>query len=182
MPLEPGSYVFGPDSGTLKVRTKKAGKAAKVGHDLEMEVTRWSATLEMADKPALAVSADPRSFRVLQGTGGVKPLSDEEKEAIPQTIDEEVLKGSPIEFKSSRVKVGADGNSLDVEGDLLLWGVRRLIDVVLTVAGDDRIEGTARIRQTMFGVEPYTALFGSLKVADELEVTVDATTRSQGDG
>ncbi len=182
MPLEPGSYVFGPDSGTLKVHTKKAGKAAKAGHDLEMEVTRWNATLEVGPKSSLTVSADPRSFRVIQGTGGVKALGDEEREAIPQTIDEEVLQGRPIEFKSFKVRADDAGDQLEIEGDLLLFGVRRLVDVALSVAGDGRIEGSARIRQTMFGVEPYTALFGTLKVADEVEVTVDATTRSSGDG
>jgi hypothetical protein len=182
MALEPGSYVFGPDSGTLKVHTARVGKASKVGHDLEMEVTNWRATLDVGATPSVTVSADPRSFRVIQGTGGVKPLSDEEREAIPQTIDEEVLKGRPIEFTSRRLKVGDDGDKLEVEGQLLLFGMRRLVDFTLDVGDDGHLAGSARFKQSMWGVEPYTALFGTLKVADEVEVTVDATTRSGSDG
>src|SRR5258708_39436611 len=103
MPIGPGTYTFGPDDATLTVRTKKGGAAAKAGHDLEMEVTRWSATLELSDTPSASLTADSGSFRVVAGSGGVQPLGDEEKRAIPQTIDEDVLKGTPIEVHSSRV-------------------------------------------------------------------------------
>src|SRR6185369_7464888 len=106
---------------TLTVNTYKAGAAAKAGHDLEMVVERWSATLEVGPKPVLTVSADPNSFRVVKGSGGVKPLSDEEREAIPLTIEEEVLKGTPIEFESKYVDVEDDGNRLVIEGQLLMW-------------------------------------------------------------
>src|SRR3954462_8398035 len=103
MAMSPGTYVFGPDNAKLSVLTKKGGAAAKAGHDLEIEVTRWSATLEMGAAPSASLSADPRSCRVVAGTGGVSPLGAEEKAAIPETIDQEVLKGTPIEFNSTRV-------------------------------------------------------------------------------
>jgi hypothetical protein len=31
----------------------------------------------------------------------------------------------------------------------------------------------ARVKQSEWGIKPYTALFGALKVADEVEVTID---------
>ena len=33
---------FGPDTGSLQVHTYREGVAAKVGHDLIIEVTEWS--------------------------------------------------------------------------------------------------------------------------------------------
>ena len=174
------AYVLGPDNGTLTVRTGKAGAAAKAGHNLRMEVDRWSATIDLDADPALTLTADSRSLRVVEGTGGVMPLGDDELEAIPKTIDEEVLKGTPIEFRSTRVE--PSGSHLDVEGELDLFGSQRTVTFGLELGEDGHVQGSARIKQSDWGVKPYSALFGTLKVADEVEVAVDATTRSQPDG
>jgi len=169
----PGTYALGPGDGTLTVRTGKGGAAAKAGHDLVIEVTSWSATLELGDERALALTADARSLRVRDGTGGITTLGDEEKAGIEQTIDDEVLRGGSIEFRSTAVQ--AADRTLSVRGDLDLLGTRRPIAFDLTVDGDGRLTGSARIRQTDWGIKPYSALFGTLKVADEVEVAVDAT-------
>jgi hypothetical protein len=170
-------YELGPDTGTLEVRTGKAGAAAKAGHNLRLEVGRWHATIDLRAAFA-SLSADSTSFRVVEGSGGVMPLGDEEKRAIPQTIDEEVLKGAPIEFRSTQMDV--NGDHVDVRGELDLLGARHPVGFALEIA-DGRIRGSARIRQTDFGLKPYSALFGTLKVADEVEIAVDAIARS-GDG
>jgi hypothetical protein len=183
MPIGPGTYVFGPDNGaTLTVRTKKGGAAAKAGHDLELQVTRWSATLELGEKPQASLTADSTSFTVVEGTGGVKPLDAEEKRAIPQTIDEEVLQGTPIEFRSSRVDIDQGGHTVDVEGDLELFGQQHAVAFKLNVGFNGRMSGIAQVTQSEWGLTPYTALFGTLKVADDVEVEIRADTRSQNDG
>jgi hypothetical protein len=46
------SHRFGPDNASLRVHTFREGMAARVGHDLILEVTRWEATVEAADDPA----------------------------------------------------------------------------------------------------------------------------------
>jgi polyisoprenoid-binding protein YceI len=178
MPIGPGTYVFGPDSATLTVRTKKGGAAAKAGHDLEIEVTRWNAKLELGERSEATLTADSSSFKVLAGTGGVSPLGAEEKASIPKTIDEEVLKGRPIEFHSNRVEVDRGGHTVDVEGELELFGAQRPISFKLNVGFDGRLAGAAQVKQSEWGIEPYTALFGTLKVADEVEVAIRAKTGS----
>jgi hypothetical protein len=35
------------------------------------------------------------------------------------------------------------------------------------------VTATARIKQSEWGIKPYSALFGALKVADDVEVTFD---------
>jgi YceI-like domain len=183
MPIGPGTYVFGPDNGaTLTVRTKKGGAAAKAGHDLEMEVTRWNATLELGDNPQASLTADSTSFKVIEGTGGVKPLDAEEKRAIPQTIDEEVLQGTPIEFHSSRIEVDRGGHTVEVEGELNLFGHQHPVTFKLNVGFNGRMSGVAQLKQSEWGLTPYTALFGTLKVADDVEVEIRGDTRSQNNG
>ena len=40
-------------------------------------------------------------MRVREGSGGMTSLGDDDKANIEQTIDEEVLKGTSIEFRST---------------------------------------------------------------------------------
>ncbi len=160
-------HTFGPENATLTVRTRRTGAASKAGHDLLIEVTAWSATLDPGVEPALTLTADPRSLRVLEGTGGIQALDDESKAGIAQTIDEEVLVGTPIEFRSTSL----EGDR--VEGELELAGERHPISFELVAGEDGRFTGSATVKQSDWGMKPYTALFGTLKVADEVDVAFE---------
>ena len=140
---------YGPENATLTVHTKRGGAAAKAGHDLTILVERWNALYEEGE---LSFEADSSSLKVIEGSGGAFSLGDEEKAAIKQTIDEEVLKGTPIVYRG---------------GELTLNGVTRPLDFTF-----DGTEGRAEIKQTDFKLKPYSALFGTLKVADVVEVKV----------
>ena len=171
MSIEPGTYELGPEDGTLTVETTRRGAAQKAGHDLVMEVTSWSATLVIGDESSLTLTADGASLKVLQGTGGLRKLDDEDKAGIEQTIDEEVLERAGIEFRSSKVERTDDGAT--VEGELELAGRKQ--PVSFDLHGDDgHLTGRATVTQSGWGLEPYTALFGTLKVADEVVVAIDA--------
>jgi hypothetical protein len=177
MTIAAGRYELGPDNGTLSVRTKKAGAAAKAGHNLLIEVRTWSAVLELGEDSGdtrMQLSADSRSMKVLEGTGGISSLGGDDKAGIAQTIDDEVLKGSAIEFRSTSVEDRGSGR-LSVSGELELGTRRRPITFELTVDGDGAVAGEAVVKQSDWGIKPYSALFGTLKVVDE--VTVEVTAR-----
>ena len=163
------AQAFGPENARLTVRTGRSGAAAKAGHDLLIEVTAWSGTLDPDGDPAVTLSADPRSLRVLEGTGGMQALDDEDRAGIEQTIDDEVLKGAAIEFRSTSF----DGLPGRVEGELELAGARRPIGFDLAPGENGGLTGRAVVRQSDWGLKPYSALFGTLKVADEVEVQVE---------
>ena len=158
------------------MRTGRTGAAAKAGHDLLLHVTAWQATLEVGDDPAqtsIALDADASSLRVVEGTGGMQALGDDDKANIQETIDEEVLKRQDIAFRSTAVRNG-DGGRLGVEGELTLAGATRPIAFELTVGADGALSGSAVIKQTDWGITPYSTLFGALKVADAVEVAIEA--------
>jgi polyisoprenoid-binding protein YceI len=171
-----GEYTLGPDSATLKVWTGKEGKAARAGHNLEIAVTDWSATLGLGSSPeetTISLKANSRSLRVLAGTGGMQALDDDSKTNVDQTIDTEVLNGGEISFRSTKVH-GVDGvDDLHVHGDLTLLGKTAPVAFTLAVEGDGSLSAEALIKQTDFGMKPYSALFGTLKVTDEVRVTVE---------
>jgi polyisoprenoid-binding protein YceI len=169
--IETGSYQLGPGDGTLRVHTGRSGAAAKAGHDLVIEVSDWQATLEVGDGTRVELTADPASLRVIEGTGGIQALGDDDIAEIHKTIVGDVLGRDQIAFRSTAVEAG-DG-ALTVQGDLTLNGATRQVSVDLHVA-DRRLQGTAVVTQTDFGIKPYSTLFGALKVADEVEVALDA--------
>ena len=43
----------------------------------------------------------------------------------------------------------------------------------LAVDGD-RLTGAVSLKQSDWGIKPYSALFGTLKVVDEVQVAIDA--------
>ncbi len=170
-----GRYTLGPEQATLRVRTGKAGAASKAGHNLLIEVGSWTATLAIADDRAattLQLSADSRSLNVLEGTGGMQTLGDDDKQSIKKTIDDDVLKGAEIQFRSGRVENG-DGDTLRVTGDLTLLGTQRPLTFDLHATDDGHLSATATVRQTDWGIKPYSALFGTLKVVDEVQVSFE---------
>jgi len=175
MTITPGIFKLGPDNATLSVRTGRRGAAAKAGHDLLIEVGAWEATFELdqdSGRSVIDLTADAGSLRVLDGTGGLQALGDDDKLSINQTIDQDVLKGTAIRFHASGVNV--NDRRITVQGELEFAGRQGPIAFELTVDGNGRLTGSATLTQTDWGLKPYSALFGTLKVADEVVVYIDA--------
>ncbi|MEK6230178.1 MAG: YceI family protein [Actinomycetota bacterium] len=176
MSIQSGMHRLGPDKATLSVRTGRTGAAAKAGHDLVIHVTSWEAALEVGEDPAktsIELTADATSLRVHEGKGGVQALGDDDKGNIRQTIDDEVLKRQDITFRSTGVQSAADGSPISVQGDLTLMGNTQPIAFDLAIGDDGTLSATAVVTQTAWGMKPYSALFGALKVADDVEVVLD---------
>jgi len=174
--LEPGTYELGPENGTLSVRTKRTGAASKAGHDLLLHVTDWSGTVDVgADGTPTAVALDAKgtSLRVQEGTGGMMELGEDDVASIHKSIDDDVLRKQDITFRSTTVEPGGDG-AVRVEGDLTLVGKSHPVAFDLA-AGDGGIRAHATVKQSDFGIKQFSILFGALKVADEVEIEIDAT-------
>ena len=61
-----------------------------------------------------------------------------------------------------------------VRGELELLGKTAPVSFTLQTGDDGRLTGSARLTQSDWGIKPYSALFGALKVADEVEVEFGA--------
>lgn len=171
-----GTHLLRPEEATLSVHTKRAGAAAKAGHDLEIRVTSWRATLAVGEEPAEAsveLSADATSLRVIAGTGGIGGLDDGDKANIEQTINDEVLERGRIEFRSRRAQPSSDGSGISIEGELTIGERTEPLGFDLLIGEDGALKARAVVKQTDWGIEPYSALLGALKVKDEVEVVLD---------
>ena len=177
MSIPAGTHRLGPDHGNLSVRTGRTGAAAKAGHDLLIDVTSWEAMLEFGEGTRIELDVDGASLRVREGSGGMQALDDDDKASIQATIDDEVLKRQKITFRSTSVEIA--GDRITVEGDLTLVGESRPIAFDVRLGVDGAFSGSAVVKQTDWGIKPYSTLFGALKVADEVEVVFDVSLPSQ---
>ena len=175
MSVRSGTHQLGPEQATLSVHTGRGGAAAKAGHDLVIEVGSWQATLTLGEQAAdasVALSAEGTSLRVIEGSGGMQELGEEDIANIEQTIDDEVLARKEISFRSSRAEAAGDG-AIRFEGELAIGDASGPIGFELEIAEDGALSASTVVKQSDWGIEPYSALFGALKVKDELEIRLD---------
>ena len=187
MAASTGTYRLGPDAGRVVISTTRAGLAARVGHDLTLDVTRWSADITVpggvpaetapaetapgGDLSAATVTAelDLGSLVVREGTGGARPLTDSDRRDIESTM-RKILGGSggpaTAAFRSTRVIPSAAGGA--IEGTLTLNGRSQPVRLQLTGPAPGRYRGSVTIVQSAFGIKPYTGFFGALKLRDEV--------------
>jgi len=142
------------------------------GHDLIIDVTQWGATLEVGSNPSLELYADARSLRVREGLGGLKSLGDKDLDLIRKNIDEKVLGGAPIYFRSNGVEV-VDGDRLSVRGALKMHAQTHPVSFERSVGPDGRLRGRARLTQSEWGIKPFRGLMGALRVRDTREVVFE---------
>lgn len=173
MTLAPGTHQLGPDDGTLKLYTFREGVAQKVGHDLVIEVTGWSAVATVAESgelSAVELEVDSRSLQVREGHNGLKPLSDRDRREIVSNIEGKVLHGSPIRFVSDAIDLTG---GLTVRGRLTIVEVERPANFELQLGDDGRVTGRLAVVQSEWGIKPYRGLMGALKVRDEVQLGLD---------
>lgn len=183
MPLRPGEHEMGPPSGRLLLRTYRKGLAARAGHDLVIEAARWHghvhAPADSVEQPSVVLEIDLRRLVVLEGSGGVKPLTEGDKQDIQKTMLEPLrTQDHPLAtFTSTSVRV--DGDRATVVGDLALAGQVHPIEVEVREIGEGAAEravvGTAQVVQTTWGIKPYTGLLGALKLRDAVDVELSVS-------
>lgn len=165
---------FSPPDATCRVRVFKAGVLSAVGHDLELDVTRFSLTVE---PDAVQGTFDGTSMTVRGALvdGRVDPggLKDKDKRDILDNIRKAVFKRhrpAEIRFESDDVDVTEDG--IEGSGTLSIPPHRHDLDFELEVVGD-RARAVLRLHQPDWGLTPFKAPLGVLKVQPAVEVHLD---------
>ena len=92
---------------------------------------------------------------------------------VGETIDEEVLKQERITFRSSQIQGMPGDGGLSVQGDLTLLGATHPFAFDIEIGDGDMLHCLATLKQSDWGIKPNSALFGALKVLDEIEVEID---------
>jgi hypothetical protein len=166
---------FDAATAECRVFTFKEGLLSAVAHDLEIRVDAFAIDV---DETTWRVDArfDPTSLRVVGAVrnGVVDPgeLSESDTRTIEGNIARDVLDAArhpEIRFTSDRAT--ARGDQLAIDGTLALHGRTRELRV-----NADRAAGgwaaEARLHQPDFGIRPYSAMLGTLRVQADVVVRV----------
>jgi polyisoprenoid-binding protein YceI len=165
--------------GDLLIRTGVAGPAAAMGHRLTLAMRQWRATTQWdGDEPVGAeLIVEVGSLQVVRGEGGVTPLSGPEKILVRGNASRSLnAKRYPrITFEATVIDKIDEGYRLT--GTLTIQATSR--EQVVDVRTDDHrtnwwLSSEIAIRQSDFGIKPYSQLLGALKVADDVVVSFTA--------
>jgi polyisoprenoid-binding protein YceI len=167
---------FGPDNGRMLLRTGRKGVGSTAGHDLTIEVTDWSVEMDVPETGAADATVTARaelgSLAVREGSGGARPLTDKDRAEIEKnarrTLD--VDRHPTATFESTRV---SGDDAVTINGTLTLHGVAGSLDVDVREVTPDRYRATTVVTQSGYGIKPYSAFLGALKVRDEVEVEIE---------
>lgn len=166
---------YDSNSAKCQVFTFKEGLLSKIAHDLRIEVTRFQIDAD-PNVPSVRAELDPRSLRVVsamsEGQDNPGALSDADKKKIEGQILEEVLHCSQhdkITFVSDSCSKTAAG--YDLSGNLTLHGVTRRIQMSVRSEAGQLVTEVA-LHQPDFGITPFKAMMGTLKVKPEVRVRI----------
>ncbi len=160
-------------NSVLTVRVYKAGAFSAFGHEHTIRAPIQSGTFD-ENKGSVEFVVDTRALRVVD-----YDVSDKDRSEIQNTmlgakvLDSEQFHG--IRFHSTEVTRGSE-NRWTVNGDLTLHGQTHPVKVDVE-RQDGRYRGSARLRQSEFGIKPVTVAGGTIKVKDEVRVEFEIVGR-----
>lgn len=162
------------------VFTYKQGLLSAVAHDLKIRVTKFVVDVDEARR-AISAHFDAASLRVVcamdDGIEAPGTLTAANKREIESNIKADVLHaGEYPDIRFGSTAVEENGGAYLVKGKLALHGHER--QVRARVRQDDaHYVAEVRLHQPDFGIRPYTALLGALKVRPDVLVRIVVPTR-----
>jgi polyisoprenoid-binding protein YceI len=174
-----GEWSLDGSDGDVLIRTGVAGPAAAMGHRLTLAMRQWRATVQWdGDEPVGAeLIVEVGSLGVVRGEGGVTPLSGPEKSLVRSNALRSLdAKRYPrITFEANGIDETNEGYRLT--GTLTIKAASR--EQVVDVRTDEQgtnwwLSSETAVRQSDFGIKPYSQLLGALKVADDVVVSFTA--------
>jgi polyisoprenoid-binding protein YceI len=168
-------YHLDKDCADCFVFTYKEGLLSAVAHDLKIKVTRFQIDV---DEVARTVDGrfDAASLRVVcamrDGAESKGTLSADQKREIEGNIVRDVLEAEKYpEVRYVSTAVEEDGDGFRIKGQLSLHGKRKTVEVAVRKEREGYVAG-ARLHQPDFGIRPYSALLGALKVKANVEIRI----------
>jgi polyisoprenoid-binding protein YceI len=181
----PGTrYLVDPGVSRLTIRVSAGGMLSGLGHSPTFAARDY--TGEIRFDPDASGEASVQLIIKAGSLALVDEVSEKDRREIERTMHQEVLGSSAhpeIVYRGSDVSVSPSGNgwyAVRISGTLTLRGGTRPqpVSARVAVTGDTlRASGEFTLRQSDYGIRPYTGAGGLLKVKDELKGAFDILAR-----
>jgi polyisoprenoid-binding protein YceI len=150
----------------LTVRVYKSGLFSAFAHDHEVRAPIQKGTFD-EQKRSVEFQVDARQLKVLDPGVSESDRSQVQHTMLgPKVLDSEQFK--EIKFRSSSIEA-AGPNKWTLTGDLTLHGQTHPVKVDVEGA-NSQYHGSAKLRQTEFGITPVTIGGGAIKVKDDIRI------------
>ena len=160
---------------SLQIFTFKEGLLSAVAHDLRLGLAPFPIELDgetvrvRVPLGSLRVDGAVRDGVIQPGTLDGRQRADIERAALKDVLRAD--RYPTFEFDGIAVPRGA---AFDVRGDLALAG--RSAPVTFTMEGDGRAyQGHFAFRPSAWGIQPYRALLGAIRLQDHVRIELTAT-------
>lgn len=159
---------------SIFVQVFKEGLLSRLGHDLRLSLHRFEVDL-VAGK--LTARFSPASLVVdgamRRGRLDTHAISDADREKIHRAICTEILFTARHPEALLAADVREDPDGFRVEGNLTLAGHRRSLPDIVVHRRGGRLEAELEIVPSRWGVKPYRALGGALRLQDRIAIAID---------
>lgn len=162
------------EKSVMTVRVLKAGLFSAFGHEHEVRAPISQGTITEGTDPSVELTVDARQLRLMD-----TDLSPKDHAEVQSTmLGAKVLDSDnfpQIRFRSTGVEKLATGK-WKISGDLTLHGHTHPVEVEVS-SDQDHYRGSATVRQKDFGITPVTAGGGTIKVKNEVRISLDIVAR-----
>ncbi len=186
--IQLASYRLVPEKSKFTVQAFAEGLFSAFGHDPVIVIREFNGEVEFKpgtyENATFNVTVDPNSLAVSND------VKEKDRMDIERTMREEVLetaKYGEIFFQSNNISVSklAQGRCrVRIIGDVTLHGVTQKnlwISAEAALSDDSvRAQGDFALKQTDFGIKPYSAAGGTIKLKNELKFSFDIVGEKQG--
>lgn len=145
-------------------------------HDWEMKASGFSceASIQMDENSVASITAVNFSCPVEGIKSDNKIMDGKTHKALNSA------KYPEIKFQFAKGNtVNVSGQKSNLKGDLIIAGQKKEVDMIFSIVGENQneimVKGEVPLKMSDFGIEPPTAMMGTLKTGDEVLIKYELT-------
>ncbi len=155
-----------PERSKITVYADKAGLFSFAGHNHTVAAPIASGEVRENGEQYMTLTVNAREMKVLDPDLETEKRAEVQRDMHAKVLDSEHYPA--IEFRSTKIEPHTSDGWL-VIGQLTLRGQSKPVTVHVRKQGGG-YTGTARFKQTEFGITPISVAAGTIKVKDELKI------------
>ena len=156
-----------PSASTLTVKVWKTGLFSAFAHNHDISAPITSGSVREDGTAEVKFAVDARGMKVLDPEASESTRAEIQKNMLSdQVLDTQ--RYPAIVFESTSV-IEKNGTTT-VSGSLTLHGQTHPVQVSVKKTSSGRYEGSAKLKQTAFGIQPISIGGGAIKVRDEVDI------------
>jgi hypothetical protein len=160
---------------SIRIFTFKEGLLSRFGHDLQFTLDRFQIEVGDGKVRGRFWTESLRLEGVVKGDR-VDPsaLSAGDQKKIVQTATYELLKVGHFPAAELEASVDRVRDGLEIRGTLTMLGQRRALPIVKAERIGGQIIAALTIEPSRWGIRPYRAMAGALRLKDRVDIEVAA--------